>query len=302
MSKNEELGVWQELCQYVETYRQIVFVNYEDVSSNLLRTLKRRLDSKAVIFISKNTVIKAALKWRMKKPSVKDKDYRERQAVWFPMPELQVLSDLCKQKVILVFCIASIEEVIEVILSTREQLEHFRYNIAARDLYVEPGCTRFHFNSTNEWKLLHTMKIPNKLLKGWVCILERWKVAKKGQAYNNAMMNFFSHLTLEPIYSTFTINDIYDNGHSYSAATMDMAAQSVEDSLEIGVRSLLDLQEEIVYPTSRTVSSGLINAFVNLARLAYIADFTFTLPGDRPHAEVSGDDDEGLLELFKESL
>jgi large subunit ribosomal protein LP0 len=147
MKSPEKYEVWLKLAHYVQEFKQVLVVDFNEVSSNLVQDVRDQLYGKAVMLFSKNTIIRAGLTWRMKRPTRKDFDYEQRQATWFPMPELAALHDLCKQKVCLVFCISPMEEVWSIIDSVDEEVA-FREGFRAQwDVYVEAGTTPYSISA-----------------------------------------------------------------------------------------------------------------------------------------------------------
>jgi ribosomal protein L10 len=147
MKSPEKYEVWLKLAHYVQEFKQVLVVDYNEASSNLIQEVREQLHGKTVMLFAKNTLLRAGLTWRMKRPTRKDFDYEQRQATWFPMPELAALHDLCKQKVCLVFCISPMEEVWSIIDSVDEEVA-FREGFRAQwDVYVEAGTTPYSISA-----------------------------------------------------------------------------------------------------------------------------------------------------------
>mmetsp|Transcript_19173 Transcript_19173/g.35015 ORF Transcript_19173/g.35015 Transcript_19173/m.35015 type:complete len:157 (+) Transcript_19173:355-825(+) len=132
---------WQRLWRFTEEFPQALIVNADNVGSKLLQDIRRKLRGKAEVLFGKNTLIRAGLKYRMAKPRKDDADYEQRKASWFPKPELQVLSDLCKLNVGLIFCKDNMTEVRDVIDAARIPAEARPGSVAPVDVTIPAGPT-----------------------------------------------------------------------------------------------------------------------------------------------------------------
>jgi len=94
------------------------------------------------MIVGKNTIIKKAISLRVKKPEDKtDPDFDERSRLWSELPQLEMLSGLCKDKVGLVFSDAPVFEVRPMIEANKVPTAARVGAIAPIDVVIPPGPT-----------------------------------------------------------------------------------------------------------------------------------------------------------------
>lgn len=80
------------MWELTEKYSKGILVDCDNVSSMQINIIRRELRSlDAVMLMGKNTLMKAALNYKMKEPEEADEDYEERKETYKPCPQLEKL-------------------------------------------------------------------------------------------------------------------------------------------------------------------------------------------------------------------
>lgn len=263
---------WQKLWRFTEEFPQALVVNADNVGSKLLQDIRRKLRGKAEVLFGKNTLLRAGLKWRMAKPKKDDPDYEQRKNTWFPKPELQVLSDLCKLNVGLIFCKDNMTEVRDVIDSARVPAEARAGSIAPIDVTIPAGPTGMDPSMTSFFQAL---EITTKIVKGQIEIVAEVPLIKKDIKVGNNEAVLLKKLNIKPFTYGLKLITVYDNGSTYSPEALNFTPEQVSQLFLGGVRNIAALSLALGIPTQASVSHSVLGAFKNLVAVASDADYSF---------------------------
>ena len=108
----KKYAYWEKLWGMLESHEQVFVVSCDNVGSALMQNIRHSLRGKAEMLFGKNTLIRAGLKHRNKKPESGDEDYDTRKDNWAPLPKADTLEKLCNLNVGFVFCKSSMSEVV----------------------------------------------------------------------------------------------------------------------------------------------------------------------------------------------
>lgn len=133
---------WKKLWSALETYSKGVIVDCDNVSSKQISFIRRDLrEKKAIMIMGKNTLIKAALAYRNKKPEETDEDYEERKGSWAPLPKIEVLSKLFKSNVGIIMTNGDLGDIKDVIENHKREAPAKVGSIAQDDVWIRAGST-----------------------------------------------------------------------------------------------------------------------------------------------------------------
>jgi len=261
---------WQRLWRFTEEFPQALIVNADNVGSKLLQDIRRKLRGKAEVLFGKNTLIRAGLKYRMAKPRKDDSDYEQRKASWFPKPELQVLSDLCKLNIGLIFCKDNMTEVL--IDLARVPAEARTGSIAPVVITIPAGPTGMDPSMTAFFQALET---TTKIVKGQIEIVADLPLLKKDTKVGNNEAALLKKLNIRPFTYGLKLITVYDNGSTYSPEALNFTPDQVSELFLYGVRNIAALSLALGIPTQASVSHSIFGAFKNLAAMASDSDYSF---------------------------
>lgn len=91
--------------------------------------------------MGKNTLMKACLNHKMKKPEPSDEDYETRKDSWKACPELEKIVNLLKGNTGLIFSNGDLSEIQAVIDSEAREAPAKTGSIAPSDVWVKAGST-----------------------------------------------------------------------------------------------------------------------------------------------------------------
>lgn len=93
------------------------------------------------MLMGKNTLLRAGLRYRGRKPEPEDEDYEKRKDTWYELPRCEKLAELCKLNVGFIFCKSSMAEVAKVIKDNRTEAPARAGIIAPNDVWIPAGNT-----------------------------------------------------------------------------------------------------------------------------------------------------------------
>jgi len=91
--------------------------------------------------MGKNTLMKAALNHKMKKPEENDEDYEERKDVFSPQPELDKLVNLLKGNTGIIFSNGDLAEIKKIIDDEKREAPAKVGAVAPDDVWIRSGPT-----------------------------------------------------------------------------------------------------------------------------------------------------------------
>jgi large subunit ribosomal protein LP0 len=263
---------WQRLWRFTEEYPQALIVNADNVGSKQLQDIRRKLRGRAEVLFGKNTLLRAGLKYRMTKPRKDDEDYEQRKSSWFPKPELQVLSDLCKLNIGLIFCKDNMNEVRDVINESRVPAEARPGSIAPIDVTIPAGPTGMDPSMTSFFQAL---EITTKIVKGQIEIVTDVPLLRKDTKVGNNEAVLLKKLNIRPFTYGLKLVTVYDNGSTYSPEALNFTPDQVSKFFLNGVSNIAALSLALGIPTQASVSHSVIAAFKNLVAIASDTSFSF---------------------------
>jgi large subunit ribosomal protein LP0 len=135
-------GYWKKLWGITDRYKKAVLVDCDNVSSKQINAIRIKLrDVDAVMIMGKNTLMKAALKYKMKEPEQDDEDFEERKGNWKPSPELEKIVALLRGNTGIIFSNGDLSEIKKIIDSEKREAPAKTGIIAPDDVWIRAGST-----------------------------------------------------------------------------------------------------------------------------------------------------------------
>jgi len=170
--KKEEY--WKKLCSLTEKYKKALLVDVDNVSSLQLGQIRhklRKLDAKMIM--GKNTLMKAALNHKMKKPEETDVDYNERKDSWIACDELDKIVGLLRGNTGIIFCNGDLSEVKKIIDAEAREAPAKVGAIAPDEVWIRAGPTGLDPKQTS---FFQTLQIQTKIVKTQIEIVADKKI------------------------------------------------------------------------------------------------------------------------------
>jgi len=119
----------------------------------------------------------------MEEPHKDDPDYDERKRLWSAIPQLEMLTSLCKGKVGLIFSDAPIFELRPLIESNKVPTPARVGSVAPIDVVIPPGPTGM---DPSQISFFHALSISTKIQKSQIEITKEFRVCTKGKKVANS--------------------------------------------------------------------------------------------------------------------
>jgi len=241
-----------ELLKCLESYKNIVIVNCDNVGSNQMQKVRLAIRGKGQLLMGKNTIIR--------------KFVREQVAT---NPKLESLLPFVFGNIGFVFTNADLREVRNLIISNKVPAAAKTGTIAPNDVHVPAGPTGLDPGQTNFFQALN---IATKIEKGAIAIINPVHLIKKGDKVTASHVALLTKLNVLPFFFGFKVTNIYEDGTTYSAEILDMTPETLLSKFLNGVSKVAALSLAIGYPTQASLPHIVGNAYKKLMAIALEAD------------------------------
>ena len=264
-AREEKKKTIEKLYELFGAYKQIVLTTFTNVGSHqiqLIRKMLRPFNSQLVI--SKNTLIKKALKMRTDGIEEEEFEYLEKQ-YGGKIPELKALTPLLKQKIALIFTEASIYDLKGQIESNKIPTEARIGTLAPIDFTVPAGPTGLDPSQIN---FFHALNISTKIVKGQIEITKDFKVTTKDKKVKASEAALLKKLNFKPFEYGMKVHSVYDDGSIIPPEILTLNPASLLGKFEAGTRNIVGLSMSAGITISATIPLIIGNAFKNIAALS----------------------------------
>jgi len=241
-----------ELLKCLETYKNIVIVNVDNVGSNQMQKVRLALRGKGQLLMGKNTIIR--------------KFVREQITT---NPKLEALLPFVFGNIGFVFSNADLRETRGLITSNKVPAAAKSGTIAPNDVHIPAGPTGLDPGQTNFFQALN---IATKIEKGAIAIINPVHLIKKDEKVTASHVALLTKLNVLPFFFGFKVTDIYEDGVCYSSDILDITPESLQEKFINGVSKMAALSLSIGYPTQASLPHLMGNAFKKLMAIALEAD------------------------------
>lgn len=241
-----------ELLRCLESYKNIVIVNVDNVGSSQMQKVRLALRGKGVLLMGKNTIIR--------------KFIREQVA---NNPKLEVLLPFVFGNVGFVFTNYDLKQTRELITSNKVPAAAKTGTIAPNDVFIPAGPTGLDPGQTSFFQALN---IATKIEKGAIAIINQVHLIKTSDKVTASHVALLTKLNIQPFHFGFKVTDIYEDGVCYKSEILDITPAQLEEKFLNGVSKLAALSLAIGYPTQASLPHLVGNAFKKLMSIAIEAD------------------------------
>jgi len=240
------------LLKCLETYKNVLIVQCDNVGSNQMQKVRLAIRGKAVLLMGKNTIIR--------------KFVREQVTV---NPKLESLLPFVFGNIGFVFTNGDLRDLRTVILSNKVPAAAKTGTTAPNDVFVPAGPTGLDPGQTNFFQALN---IATKIVKGSIEIINQVHLIKKEDRVTASHVALLTKLNIQPFFFGFRVSDIYEDGTTYSSDILDMTAESLTAKFLAGVSKVAAISLAIGYPTQASLPHLVANAYKKIISIALSAD------------------------------
>jgi len=250
---DSKVAYFEKLEKLLEEYSKIFIINVDNVSSQQMHEVRISLRGQAVVLMGKNTMIRRALKGLI--PS---------------HPNYERLLPFVKENIGFVFTNGDLKEVREKILSNRVAAPARAGAIAPVDVIIEAHNTGMEPGKT---AFFQTLGIPTKIARGTIEISSDVTLVTKGEKVGPSEATLLNVLNRSPFTYGLVVNQIYDDGQTYSSDVLDIEEEALLKQFTSCVTTIACISLAIGYPTVPSVIHSLINSYKNLLAIALETEF-----------------------------
>merc|ERR1711884_44444 len=274
MVNQRKRDIVKRLCECFTKYKQCVVVSLDNVSTNQIHAARSLLASdefKGEMIIGKNTLIKKALKFVTEEPNPSSDDYEDHKP-WSQNPKLDVLKDLMKLNVGLIFSEAPY-------MDLREKIEAEKIKMPARTGVPAPCNVILPVGPTGvevgKIDLFHKLNIQCKTVKSAIEINKEVKIITKGEKVSEGATQMCKLLQIVPFEYSLTFQYVYIDGVILDQSIIEMPLEAVEESFKnyCGYLTALSLGGDI--PNALSVPQFVANGFKQLLAIGMESGYEF---------------------------
>lgn len=236
----------EEIKALVKTYPVVGVVEMHEIPARQLQQMRVEFEGRAVIKMSRNTLIQRAL-------SQSDEKIRP-------------LSDLVEGQTALIFTKLNPFKLYKLLEKSKSPAPAKAGDVAPDDVVVERGATSFKPGPiVGE---LQNAGIPAAIEGGSVVIRESKTVAKTGEVISPKLAEVLTRLGIYPMEVGLKLRAAYENGAIFTPDVLAIDESKYLSDFTMAVHNALNLAINAAYPTSTTVRQLLQKAFNDSRNLA----------------------------------
>jgi len=242
-----------KLIEYLDTYKNILIVQVDNVGSSQMQKARIALRGKAVILMGKNTLMRKVIREHAQEKN----------------PHLDTLLPLIYGNIGLVLTNANLAEVRKEILENKVPAAAKSGAMAPADVFIPPGPTGLDPGQTSFFQALN---IATKIVKGAIELVALVHLLKPGDKVTSSHVALLTKLNILPFFYGFKVTQVYENGTVYEANILDMSQDEILNKFFAGVRKIAAISLAIGYPTLASVPHIIAGAFAKIIALSIEAD------------------------------
>jgi large subunit ribosomal protein LP0 len=250
---------------YLETYKKVIIVQADNVSSNQFATIRKQLRGLAVVQMGKNTLLKRAIK---KYLDDKEKKYNNKANAQKVYP----FGNHLKGNVGLIFTNGDLSKVKEIIENNKigaparqGAISPVEVVIPAVNTGLEPTKTAF----------FQALNITTKITRGTVEIVSPHLLLKVGDKVGNSEATLLQMLNIKPFAYGLKILTIFDDGTFYSPSVLDLTDEILAEKWRDALSSFTAFSLAVDHPNEASIPHMVANSFKDLLAVAVETGYSF---------------------------
>merc|ERR1712072_339011 len=131
----------------------------------------------------------------------------------------------------------------------------------------EPGKTSF----------FQALGVPTKIARGTIEITTDVRVCEAGARVGASEATLLNMLNISPFTFGMGIEQIYDNGQTFSASVLDISEEQLLKSFKDSMATIAAISLATNYPTWASVMHSMVNSYKNLLAVSLTTEYTFDM-------------------------
>ncbi|MBI4163163.1 MAG: 50S ribosomal protein L10 [Candidatus Aenigmarchaeota archaeon] len=249
MRREEKQKEIEELVGLINKYKVIGILNMHKLPARQLLMIKKKLQGKAIIRMSKKTMIKRAFE------SLKD-----------GKADVGKLFDIIKEEPALLFSNNNPFSLFKTIKESRSPASAKAGDVATKDITIEKGSTGLPPGPAIS--TLQKVGLKASVQDGKIAVMQDKIVCKQGDVINGDTASVLALMKIEPLEIGLDLIAVYEEGMIYAKNVLDVSAEDYLNNLMLAVQQGITLSLEIGYVTKETATIALQKAFREARQIA----------------------------------
>ena len=216
---------WDRIQDIADKYKNVLFVNVDNVSSKQIGNIRRDLrEIGAVLIIGKNTLMKAALLAANTAPAINDRDFVERQKTWAFNANIPKIVGELNENTNLIFTNGDLGEVKAVLDNNVRPSPAKTGMIAQSDVFIPAGRTGLDPKKT---AFFQNLQIQTKIQAAQIDIVSTKQVINKGDKIGSTQVKLLDLLKITPFKYKMEIKNVLVDGNIYDAGFLNLTTDNI---------------------------------------------------------------------------
>jgi large subunit ribosomal protein LP0 len=264
---------WKKLWALTDEYKKAVLVDVDNVSSQQLNKIRQKLRPiGAKMLMGKNTLMKASLASKMRKPEETDEDFDERKDTWKDCSELENIVKLLKGNTGIIFSNGDLSEVKKILDDESREAPAKVGAIAPIEVWIKAGSTGLDPKQTSFFQQLN---IQTKIVKTQIEIIADKKIITAGIKIEATHAALLDKLKIRPFSYKMHVKKVYDNGQVFGPEILDISTSDILKRFQSSITNMASISLASGYVTKPAIPHIIMNSFKNLAAVTFDSDYSF---------------------------
>jgi len=222
--------------------------------------------------MGKNTLMKAALNHKMKKPEETDEDYETRKDTWKECDELDKIVTLLKGNTGIIFSNGDLSEIKKVLDDQAREAPAKVGAVAPDDVWIRAGSTGLDPKQTSFFQQLN---IQTKIVKTQIDIVADKKIITSGMKIEATHAALLDKLKIRPFSYKMNVKKVYEDGSIFNPDVLDITSEDILKRFRTTISNMASISLASGFIIKPAVPHLLANAFKNLAAVTFDTDYSF---------------------------
>jgi len=271
--KQRKLDLWKRIWCAIDKYQAILVICSENVGSSQFQDLREAIRTqKAEMIMGKGSLLRKAIKMKMRKPTEEDVDYDFNFKNFVERPELEKLVSVIKGRSGLIFTNSEIDEIRQRLLLFVNKKGAKNGVQAPCDVWLKAGPTGLDPKQTT---LFQALNIQTKIVKTQIDINTDTKICTKGKVVGYSECTLLDKLGIKPFIYTAEIKHVLEGGNLYGGEALEIKSEEIIESLKGGILNLTAISVEENIPNALSIQQMISSGFKNLLAIGLNSDYEF---------------------------
>jgi len=259
-SRIKKEAYWERLQHIVKTYRNVAFVEVDNVSSKQIATIRAKLRAiDAHMIMGKNTLMKASLTAYAQSLEGEDTN-------------VNIIKSQLVGNINLILTNGDLGEVKEVLDSEVRPSPAKAGMIAPIDVTVPAGPTGLDPKQTS---FFQNLQIQTKIVKAQIDIVNAKQVIFVGEKVDGTQAMLLDKLKIYPFEYKMNITKIIQDGSMFDAKVLSLTNDAILAKFKKAVKTQAQLSLAAGYPTAASAPHSILNAFKNMVAVCAATEYSF---------------------------